>query len=252
MRKKIVAGNWKMNNNFDQGLKLATEVTQIVKDEVNSEVTVVLCAPYVHLSALSKIVSGKVKLGAQNCHQKKSGAFTGEISAEMLKSIGVEYVILGHSERREYFKESDELLASKVDVALEHGLTPIFCIGETLKEREAGIHFNVIHEQLEKGLFHLNAENFSKIVLAYEPVWAIGTGVTATTDQAQEVHADIRSFLEKKYGKEVAENTTIQYGGSCNPSNAPDLFSCADIDGGLIGGASLEARKFVDVVKAMK
>lgn len=252
MRKKIIAGNWKMNNNFEQGLKLATEVTQMVKDEVNAEVIVVLCAPYVHLSALSKIVSGKVKLGAQNCHQKKSGAFTGEVSAEMLKSIGVEYVILGHSERREYFKEADDLLASKVDIVLENNLNPIFCIGETLKEREAGIHFKVIHDQIEKALFHLSAENFSKIVLAYEPVWAIGTGVTASTEQAQEVHADIRAFLTQKYGKEIADNTTIQYGGSCNPSNAPDLFGCADIDGGLIGGASLEARKFVDVVKAMK
>lgn len=252
MRKKIVAGNWKMNNDLEAGYKLATEVNNIVKDEVSANVEVVLCAPFIHLSGLSKLVSGKVKLGAQNVYTKKSGAYTGEISAEMLKSVGVSYVILGHSERREYFGESNAFLAEKVNIVLENGLTPIFCIGETLKQREEGIHFDLVRSQLTESLFHLSAEAFANVVIAYEPIWAIGTGVTASTEQAQEIHAVIRQHIASKYGNEVANNTTIQYGGSCNPTNAPELFACADIDGGLIGGASLEARKFIDVIKAIK
>ncbi len=252
MRKKIVAGNWKMNNDLEAGYKLATEVNNIVKDEVTSNVEVVLCTPFIHLTGVSKLISGKVKLGAQNCYTKKSGAYTGEISVEMLKSAGVSYVILGHSERREYFGETNAMLAEKVNIVLEGGLKPIFCCGETLKQREDGIHFDLVRNQLTESLFHLSAEAFANVVIAYEPIWAIGTGVTATTEQAQEMHAILRKHIASKYGEGVANDTTIQYGGSCNPTNAPELFACPDIDGGLIGGASLEARKFIDVIKAIK
>lgn len=252
MRKKIIAGNWKMNNDLEQGLKLASEVNNMVKDEVNANVQVVICAPFTHLASVGKMLSGKVALGAQNCYSKKSGAYTGEVSVEMLKSVGVSFVIIGHSERREYFNESNAFLAEKVNIILENGLTPIFCCGETLKQREEGIHIDFVNSQLTESLFHLSADQFSKVVIAYEPIWAIGTGVTASTAQAQEMHEKIRKHIASKYGEAVANEITIQYGGSCNPTNAPELFSCADIDGGLIGGASLEARKFVDVVKAMK
>ena len=252
MRKKIVAANWKMNKNFEEGIKLAKEINERVDKEIKSDVVTVLCAPYIHLHAINAILSDKIKLGAQNCYHKESGAYTGEISAEMLKSVGVSYVILGHSERREYFKETNEILAQKVNIALKWNIVPIFCVGETLPEREKGTHFNVIREQIEQGLFHLDENKFSKIVLAYEPVWAIGTGVNATASQAQEIHAYIRNLIGQKYSYSIAENISILYGGSCNPSNAGELFACNDIDGGLIGGASLEAAKFLDVLKAMK
>ncbi len=252
MRKKIVASNWKMNNTLEAGYKLASEVSNMVKDEVTSDVEVVLCTPFIHLTGVSKLISGKVKLGAQNCYTKKSGAFTGEVSAEMLQSAGVSYVLVGHSERREYFGESNAMLADKVNIILENGMRPIFCCGESLAQREAGIHFDLVCSQLTESLFHLTAEQFANVVVAYEPIWAIGTGVTASTEQAQEMHAILRKHIAAKYGAAVADNTTIQYGGSCSPANAPELFACPDIDGGLIGGASLEARKFLDVVKAMK
>ncbi len=251
MRKKIVAGNWKMNKNYTEGMTLFSEVAHMVKDEIHGEQQVIVCAPFIHLNSLVALGkgAGKVKIGAQNAHQEESGAYTGEVSAGMLKSIGVEYVILGHSERRQYFAENDALLAKKTDAALKNDLKPIFCIGETLAEREGGEHFNVIRSQLANGTFHLPADDFSKLVIAYEPVWAIGTGVTASSEQAQEIHAFIRKEVAAKYNQTVADETTILYGGSCNPKNADELFAQADIDGGLIGGASLKSRDFVDIAK---
>lgn len=251
MRKKIVAGNWKMNNDYEEGLSLFSEIVNMVHDEVTGKQQVVVCSPFIHLHSLVQLAKGysKISVGAQNAHQAESGAYTGEISAKMVHSTGAEYVILGHSERRQYFGETNELLAKKVDTALKNSLKPIFCIGETLQEREAKQHFDVIKKQLEEGVFHLDAIQFGQLVLAYEPVWAIGTGVTATSAQAQEVHAFIRKELAAKYGQEVADNTTILYGGSCNPKNAGELFAQPDIDGGLIGGASLKSRDFLDIVK---
>ncbi|MBK0381621.1 triose-phosphate isomerase [Pedobacter sp. SD-b] len=252
MRKKIVAGNWKMNKDYNDGLALFSEVINMVKDEVVGDLKVVVCAPFIHLNSLVGLGKGydKVSVGAQNAHQEEAGAYTGEISTSMLKSINVEYVILGHSERRQYFGENNALLAKKTDAALENGLKPIFCIGETFSERESGEYFNVVKSQLAEATFHLSADGFSKLVIAYEPVWAIGTGVTASSAQAQEIHAFIRKEIAAKYGQEVADNTSILYGGSCNPKNAEELFSQADIDGGLIGGASLKSRDFVDIAKA--
>jgi triosephosphate isomerase (TIM) len=254
MRKKIVAGNWKMNKHLDEALILASEVVHMVKDEVTSNTETVLCVPFVYLSTLAKYVEGvpNVSLGAQNCHQKASGAYTGEVSAGMLKSIGVKYVILGHSERRQYFGETDALLAEKVNAALENDLLPIFCCGETLEQRNADGYLTLVANQLTDGLFHLSAADFAKVVIAYEPIWAIGTGLTASNEQAQEMHAFLRQHIAAKYGNEVAEATTIQYGGSVNEKNAEALFACPDVDGGLVGGASLKSREFANVVKAMK
>lgn len=249
MRKKIVAGNWKMNLDYADGIALFSEIVNMIRDEKKGEQTAIICAPYIHLNSLAKLGGDVVKIGAQNCHQNDSGAYTGEIAAGMIKSVGCEYVIIGHSERREYFEESDELLAQKTVKALEKGLTPIFCIGETLDQRNNGSYFEVLKSQLDKGIFGLSEQDFSKIVIAYEPVWAIGTGLTASSEQAQEVHAYIRKEIAEKYSVEVAELTTILYGGSCNPKNAGELFAQKDIDGGLIGGASLKSRDFVDIVK---
>ncbi|WP_437921363.1 triose-phosphate isomerase [Sphingobacterium sp. LRF_L2] len=251
MRKNIVAGNWKMNLDYEKGLSLFSEIVNMVKDEVVGTQEVIVCSPAIHLYSIGKLASpvSNVAVGSQNIHQAESGAYTGEISAAQVKSTGATYVILGHSERRAYFGETDALLAEKVDAALKHELAPIFCIGETKEERESGKFFDVIKTQLEAGIFHLSNEEFSKVVLAYEPVWAIGTGLTASPEQAQEVHAFIRETVAAKYGQEIADNTTILYGGSCNPGNARDLFSQADIDGGLIGGASLKSRDFLDIVK---
>lgn len=249
MRKKIVAGNWKMNLDYTEGISLFSEIVNMVKDEQKGEQQAVICAPFIHLNSLSKLGGTSVKIGAQNCHQNESGAFTGEVSAKMIRSVGCEYVIIGHSERRQYFAESDSLLAEKTGIALKNNLIPIFCIGETLDERNNGSYFEVISGQLKGGVFNLSPEDFSKVVLAYEPVWAIGTGLTATSEQAQEVHAYIRKEIAAVYGEVIAENTTILYGGSCNPKNAAELFAQKDIDGGLIGGASLKSRDFVDIVK---
>jgi len=251
MRKKIVAGNWKMNMDYNEGLSLFSEVINMVNDEVTGNQQAVVCSPFIHLHSLAQMAKGyhKIAVGAQNAHQAESGAYTGEISAKMIHSVGAEYVILGHSERRQYFGESNELLAKKTDTALKHGLKPIFCIGETLAERESDQHFDIIKTQLAEGIFHLHETHFEHIVLAYEPVWAIGTGKTATSQEAQEMHAFIRIEIAAKYGQEMASNTTILYGGSCNPKNAPELFAQPDIDGGLIGGASLKSRDFVDIVK---
>ncbi|SDT38368.1 triosephosphate isomerase [Mucilaginibacter mallensis] len=251
MRKKIVAGNWKMNLDYNEGLALFSEITNMIKDEITGAQEAVVCSPFIHLHSLVQMAKGysKVSVGAQNAHQAESGAYTGEISAKMIKSVGATYVILGHSERRQYFGETNELLAKKADTALANGLKPIFCIGETLAERDAEIHFGVIKDQLEDGVFHLDAAQFAQLVIAYEPVWAIGTGLTATAPQAQEIHAFIRAEIAAKYGQQLADDTTILYGGSCNAKNAPELFSEKDIDGGLIGGASLKSRDFVDILK---
>jgi triosephosphate isomerase len=251
MRKKIVAGNWKMNQDYTAGLALFSEILTMVDDEVLGQQEVVVCPPFIHLSSLVTLAknSKKVSIGAQNCHHAASGAYTGEIAASMIASVGVQYVILGHSERRQYFGETDDLLAEKTDSALKNGLKPIFCIGETLQERESGKFLEVIASQLKNGVFHSSAEQFAAIVLAYEPVWAIGTGLTATPEQAQEVHAFIRQEIENNYDAAIADNCTILYGGSCNPKNAAELFAQPDIDGGLIGGASLKSRDFVDIVK---
>jgi len=251
MRKKIIAGNWKMNLDYNEGMALFSEIANMVKDEITGSQQAVICSPFIHLSSLVQLAKGydKIAVGAQNAHQNESGAYTGEISAKMVKSTGATYVILGHSERRQYFGEDNKLLAQKADTALANGLKPIFCIGETLEEREAEQHFDVIKTQLQEGIFHLSTEQFEQVVLAYEPVWAIGTGKTASAEQAQEIHAFIREEIANNYTQEVADNTTILYGGSCNPKNAPELFAQADIDGGLIGGASLKSRDFLDIVK---
>ncbi len=252
MRKKIVAGNWKMNKNLQEGVALATELNETLKaDKPNCDV--IICTPFIHLATVSGIIDHKViGLGAENCADKASGAYTGEVSAEMVKSTGAEYVILGHSERREYYHETPEILKEKVDLALANGLKVIFCIGESLAQREANEQNAVVKAELEESVFHLSAEAFSNIVIAYEPIWAIGTGKTATSDQAEEIHAYIRSIIAGKYGEEVAENTSILYGGSCKASNAPELFAKKDIDGGLIGGASLKAADFKGIIDAWK
>ena len=253
MRKNLVAGNWKMNMTLQDGLALVSEITNMVQDEVTgSDVQVVVCPPFPFLSAIGKLLpeGGRIHLGAQNCHQKESGAFTGEVSAKMLQSVGAEYVILGHSERRQYFREDNELLSQKLKAALAAGLKPIFCVGESLETREADDTFSFISQQLKEGLFHLSNEEFDQVVVAYEPIWAIGTGKTATSAQAQEVHAFIREQIAGAYDAEAALNTTILYGGSANAQNARELFSQPDVDGGLIGGASLKSRDFTDIIKS--
>ena len=248
MRKYIVAGNWKMNKSLAEGIQLAQEVNAAVEAVSELKCDVVVAPPFLHLTEISKVVGSKVSVSAQNCAAEASGAYTGEVAAAMLKSAGIPCVIIGHSERRTYYGETDATLAKKADQALANALKPIFCIGEELSQRDEGIHFKVVGSQLEQGLFHLSAEEFGKVVIAYEPVWAIGTGRTATAEQAQEVHAFIRKTIADKYGAQVADSTTILYGGSCNENNAKELFSCPDIDGGLIGGASLVAEKFVKIV----
>ncbi|MGB9745811.1 MAG: triose-phosphate isomerase [Bacteroidales bacterium] len=248
MRKKIVAGNWKMNKNLQEGITLAQEVEKMASG-VSGEVELIIAPPFIHLTEVKKLL-GKVKLGAQNCASEASGAFTGEVSAAMLASAGVQYVIIGHSERRSYYGETNSIINKKVRLALENNLHPIFCCGEVLSEREKGAHFDVVRKQVEEGLFTLSSEEFSKVIIAYEPVWAIGTGVNATPVQAQEMHKYIRSLIAGKYGETAANNTSILYGGSCKPSNAGELFANPDVDGGLIGGASLKADDFIGIAKA--
>lgn len=250
MRKNIVAGNWKMNTTVPEGVALAKEVNEALKG-FKANCDVVICVPFTHLCPVADAIDQNlVGLGAENCADHKSGAYTGEVSAPMVASTGAKYVILGHSERRQYYGETSETLREKVALALENGLTPIFCIGEVLAERENGTFNEVVARQVEEGLFNLSAEDFSKIILAYEPVWAIGTGKTATADQAEDMHAHIRATIAGKYGKEIADNTSILYGGSCKPSNAAELFAKPDVDGGLIGGASLKCADFMGIVKA--
>ena len=250
MRKKIVAGNWKLNKSLDESIQLAKEVSAIIDAEGNDGVDVVVCPTTVNLYAVAQNLSSNVNAGAQNCYDKTSGAYTGEVSAAMAKGVGASHVILGHSERREYFAEDNAFLAAKTDAVLAEGLTPLFCCGETLSQREEEIHFDFVKSQLTESLFHLDADTIKKVVIAYEPIWAIGTGVTASSDQAQEMHKELRDHLATKYGQDVANEISILYGGSCKPSNAQEIFSKADVDGGLIGGAALVARDFVDIVKA--
>ena len=252
MRKKIVAGNWKMNMNLQDGIALAKELNETLKAE-KPNCGVVICTPFIHLASIAQFLDQNIiGLGAENCADKEKGAFTGEVSAEMVKSTGAQYVILGHSERREYYKETPEILKEKVLLAQKNDLKVIFCIGESLEEREAGKQNEVVKAELEGSVFNLSEEDFRKIVIAYEPIWAIGTGKTATAEQAEEIHAYIRSIIAEKYGQAVADDTTILYGGSCKASNAPELFAKPDIDGGLIGGASLKCADFKGIIDAWK
>ena len=250
MRKKIVAGNWKMNTTVPEGVELAKNVkASITGKTLGCEV--VLGVPFTHLTSVAEAVKGSpIIVAAENCAAEEKGAYTGEVSASMVASAGASAVILGHSERRQYYKECNQTLAQKVRLALDNNLTVIFCVGEVLEEREAEKHFQVVDTQIEESLFNLSPADFAKVVIAYEPVWAIGTGKTATSEQAQEIHEHIRNTIAKKYGQELANSTTILYGGSCNGSNAPELFAKPDVDGGLIGGASLSADKFLPIIEA--
>ncbi|MBO4499366.1 MAG: triose-phosphate isomerase [Bacteroidaceae bacterium] len=252
MRKKIVAGNWKMNKSLQEGIELVKEINSALEAD-KPACDVVVCTPFIHLASVAPLVNpALIGIGAENCADKESGAYTGEVSAAMVASTGARYCILGHSERRAYYHETDEILREKVVLALANGLIPIFCVGEVKDERVAGIQNKVVKGQLERALFGLTAEDFSKIVIAYEPVWAIGTGLTATSEQAEEMHAFIRLQIEAKFGKQVADNCSILYGGSCKPSNAKELFANPDVDGGLIGGASLKAVDFKGIIDAWK
>lgn len=252
MRKKIVAGNWKMNENLQEGVALAKEINEALKaDKPNCDV--VICTPFIHLASVAQVLDQDVvALGAENCADKEKGAFTGEVSAAMVKSTGAQYVILGHSERRQYYNETAEILKEKVKLALANGLKIIFCCGETLEERESNRQNEVVKAELDGSVFNLSADEWKNIVLAYEPIWAIGTGKTATSEQAEEMLAYIRSIVAEKYGKDVAEETSILYGGSCKPGNAAELFAKPNIDGGLIGGASLKCADFKGIIDAWK
>ena len=247
MRKNIVAGNWKMNTTVPEGIELAKAV--VAKSaEVPAEVKLIIATPFTHLYPVAEVVKGSVVgLSAENCADHTKGAYTGEVSADMIASVGCEYTILGHSERRQYYTETDEKLVEKTKLALAAGLKVILCVGENLDEREAGKHFDVCEAQIKNVLYNFTAEDMKNIIVAYEPVWAIGTGKTATSEQAEEIHAFIRKTIADKFGAEVADDTTILYGGSCKPSNAKELFAQPDIDGGLIGGASLKADDFIQI-----
>jgi triosephosphate isomerase len=249
MRKKIVAGNWKMNTTLAEGIKLAEEVDSMV-EKIPSKTIVIVAPPFIHLAEVSKLLK-KVFLSAQNCAYESRGAFTGEISVEMIKSTGAKYVIIGHSERRTYFHEDNMTLLKKTKLAIDTDLIPIFCCGEKLSERESRVHFDTVKKQLDETVFTFDKTQFSKLIIAYEPVWAIGTGINATPEQAQEMHKFIRDLIKKKYDTQTAEDTTILYGGSCKPSNAMDLFKNPDVDGGLIGGASLNANDFMAIVQSV-
>ena len=251
MRQQIVAGNWKMNKTLEEGL----ELTKAILERVKAPKGLVVIAPsFPYLTEIGKIIQGHnhFHVAAQNCHQEEKGAFTGEVSVDMLKSVGCDFVIIGHSERREYFKESNEVLAAKVNATLAKGMRPIFCCGEPLEIREAETHVEYVSEQLEASLFHLSEADFENVVIAYEPIWAIGTGRTASSQQAQDMHEAIRALVAGKYGSDAADQTTILYGGSCNAQNAAELFAQPDVDGGLIGGASLKADDFATIIAALK
>lgn len=251
-RRKIVAGNWKMHKTLEEGLALVTEIKGIVKSECSGKTGVILCPPFIHLSAVSRLLDGSgIELGAQNCAKYQEGAYTGETSAAMLHSTGAKYVILGHSERRQYFSEDAAELRVKIDIAQENGLTPIFCCGETIEQRNAGNHYHIIEAQIMGSLSGMADSAMQNLVIAYEPVWAIGTGVTATPEQANEVHIFIRNLLAQKWNPEIAAQVSILYGGSVKPDNAANIFAYPDIDGGLIGGAALKARDFAEIIKAM-
>ncbi|MFA5815276.1 MAG: triose-phosphate isomerase [Bacteroidales bacterium] len=252
MRKRIVAGNWKMNTDVAAGVKLASDLMQLLIEKPAPEnVGVAIAPPFTHLSEVHKVIDpAKICLAAQNCASEANGAYTGEVAVGMLKSVGVMAVIIGHSERRAYFKEDHATLAKKVDLTIKNQMRPIYCCGEVLDERNAGIQNNIVENQLMESLFHLNNEDFSRVIIAYEPVWAIGTGVVASPDQAQEMHKFIRSLVAARYGAEIAEQLTILYGGSCKSSNAVEIFSKPDVDGGLIGGAALDAAEFHRIVQS--
>ncbi|HKR03910.1 MAG TPA: triose-phosphate isomerase [Bacteroidia bacterium] len=252
MRQKIVAGNWKMNCTHQEAVTLTTEITELLKNENTGDVKIIIAPPFVHLGIARYLTQDekRISIAAQNCSSFASGAYTGEVSAAMIESVAATYVIIGHSERRNYFNETNAALAEKTKLALQNNLTPVFCCGETLDERKANNHFEVIAQQLNESVFLLDEKDFRKIIIAYEPVWAIGTGVTASPAQAQEIHAFIRNLIAKKYSYQAAESASILYGGSCNEQNAKELFSQKDIDGGLIGGASLKAQSFVKIIKS--
>ena len=250
MRKNIVAGNWKMNMTLQEGIALAKELNETLAAE-KPNCGVVICTPFIHMASIAQFLNQDIiGLGAENCADKEKGAYTGEVSAAMVKSTGAQYVILGHSERRGYYNETPEILKEKVLLALANGLKVIFCIGESLEEREADKQNEIVKAELEGSVFNLTAEEFQNIIIAYEPIWAIGTGKTASAEQAEEIHAYIRSVIAEKYGEQIANDTTILYGGSCKASNAKELFSKPDIDGGLIGGASLKAADFKGIIDA--
>jgi triosephosphate isomerase len=252
MRQKIVAGNWKMNNGKGETKNLITELQEEIKDLTLDNTRVIIAPSFINLeSAVTQTEDTKIEVVAQNMHQAKNGAYTGEVSTDMLKSIGIKTVIIGHSERRAIFKESDEILAEKVNAALANGLEVIFCFGEKLEERKTDNHLLEVGSQLRNSILHIAAEDWSKVILAYEPVWAIGTGETASPEQAQEMHAFIRNVIAKKYTQEIADNLSILYGGSVKPANAKEIFSKPDVDGGLIGGASLKAEDFSSIIKAI-
>lgn len=251
MRKKIVAGNWKMNKTFEEAEDLLFSIADELKNTPPEAVDVIVFPPAIYLELANDVATDShLFTGVQNISEHESGAYTGEISAAMISSAGATHVILGHSERRTYNGETDKVIAKKINQAIRHGIVPVYCCGEVLEEREANKHFEVVKKQLTEALFHLNPDDFSKVVVAYEPVWAIGTGRTASPEQAQEIHAFIRGILAEKFGKDAAENTSILYGGSCNPSNAHELFANPDVDGGLIGGASLKAVDFVKIANS--
>lgn len=252
MRKKILAGNWKMNTNIADGLDLFEAVKLGWKGLESDGTLCVIAPPSTHLFHFESDVDSHIYLSAQNCSEYEKGAFTGEISAEMVRSTGASFVIVGHSERRMNFKENNEILKQKIDLALKYDLTPIYCCGETEREREENLQRDVVKSQLEEGLYHLESDDFGKVVVAYEPVWAIGTGKTATSDQAQDMHYFIRNTIKDRYDQEIAGNTSILYGGSCNPQNAKELFANEDVDGGLIGGASLQATDFIEIAKILE
>lgn len=250
MKNKIVAGNWKMNLTFSEAEDLLTEIGENI-DDISEKVEVIVCVPYPYLEMATDIEEeSNLQVGAQNCSQFEKGAFTGEVSAEILESLNVGLCIVGHSERRKYFNETNDILSQKVKLLLKNDIVPIFCVGETIEDRTSENHFSVIEKQMNESLFDLSSESFESIIIAYEPVWAIGTGVTATAEQAQEMHEFIRNLIAKRYNQQVAEECFILYGGSCNPSNAELLFSLKDVDGGLIGGASLKSDEFLKIIEA--
>ena len=249
MRRKIVAGNWKMNKTFQEADELINEIIDGLEEANQKNVNVVICPPFTFMEMITDFAQeSEYSVGAQNVSSHDTGAFTGEVSAKMLHSMDVEYCIIGHSERRNYFKETDQELTQKAELLLKNDILPIFCCGELLPDREANKHFDVVKQQLDKALFCLDPLDFAKIIIAYEPVWAIGTGITANPEQAQEMHAYIRLLISEKYGKEIAKNTSILYGGSCNAENAKELFANTDVDGGLIGGACLKAADFLKII----
>jgi triosephosphate isomerase len=253
MRKKIVAGNWKMNNTLQEGLALTFRIIDLLKENPADHVKVIVAPPFTSLHPICELINkeGVIHLAAQDCHQEKSGAYTGEVSSDMLFDLGVKYVIVGHSERRQYFNETDAMVLAKAEAALDVGLRPIMCFGETLEQRNSGKHLDAVKSQLENSLLKINPADIAHVVIAYEPVWAIGTGQNATPQQAQEMHAFIRSSVAGKFGKNTADDISIIYGGSCNSKNVKELFSQPDIDGGLIGGASLKAEEFLGIVQSV-